>query len=126
MFLYLLTLVSFQNSTAPRESLVLLSFEQEANKNRIVVRYVVERLNLQGIFSSNSLSQLVELRVVNLSNNSLFGLIPSLRVDLSYPFIQQSHWFTSGRVTSAQKLHLSQTELKPFYLPPTTFESNPI
>ncbi|WJX09219.1 hypothetical protein P8452_00073 [Trifolium repens] len=161
----------------PRESLALLSFEEGADTNNQlqytqesinnfcdwkgvtcengnVVQYEVESLNLQGVFPPNSLSQLVELRIINLSNNSLFGPIPDLSplVNLKSLLLDHNHFSTSfpssflilerlasltlsfnnltgslfSRVTSTQKPHISQTELKPFYWPFATFESNPL
>uniref|UniRef100_A0A803N1D5 Protein kinase domain-containing protein n=1 Tax=Chenopodium quinoa TaxID=63459 RepID=A0A803N1D5_CHEQI len=43
-----------------------------------VVRLVIEGYNLGGIFSSDSLTRLDQLRVLSLQNNSLVGLIPNL------------------------------------------------
>jgi hypothetical protein len=120
LFFYLFTLVSSQNSMVPRESLALLSFEQGADTNNQlqytqesinnfcdwkgvtcengnVVQYEVESLNLQGVFPPNSLSQLVELRIINLSNNSLFGPIPDLSplVNLKSLLLDHNHFSTS-------------------------------
>ncbi|XP_061340021.1 probable inactive receptor kinase At5g67200 [Gastrolobium bilobum] len=59
-----------------------------------VVRFVVQDMGLRGLFPSNTLTRLDQLRVMSLRNNSLFGPIPDLSplINLKSLFLDHNHF----------------------------------
>lgn len=75
-----------------------------------VVRLVLQGLDLGGIFAPNSLTNLDQLRVLSLQNNSLTGLIPDLSglVNLKSLFLDHN-CFTGSFPPSILSLHRLKT-----------------
>ncbi|KAE8682771.1 putative inactive receptor kinase [Hibiscus syriacus] len=75
-----------------------------------VVRLILEDLDLGGIFAPNTLSQLSQLRVLSLQNNSLTGSIPDLSglVNLKTLFLDRN-FFTGSFPLSLLSLHRIRT-----------------
>ncbi|XP_022772891.1 probable inactive receptor kinase At5g67200 [Durio zibethinus] len=71
-----------------------------------VVRLILEDLDLGGIFASNTLSDLGQLRVLSLQNNSLTGSIPDLSglINLKSLFLDHN-FFTGSFPPSILSLH---------------------
>ncbi|KAK2995214.1 hypothetical protein RJ640_006953 [Escallonia rubra] len=92
---------SSRNVEPPSEALALLAFKSKADlhdklpfspntsssyckwqgvecQHGKVVRFVLQGLNLSGVFAPNTLTRLDQLRVLSLQNNSLTGAIPDL------------------------------------------------
>ncbi|KAK2965431.1 hypothetical protein RJ640_006950 [Escallonia rubra] len=92
---------SSRNVEPPSEALALLAFKSKADlhdklpfspntsssyckwqgvecQHGKVVRFVLQGLNLSGVFAPNTLTRLDQLRVLSLQNNSLTGAIPEL------------------------------------------------
>ncbi|KAF5197262.1 Inactive leucine-rich repeat receptor-like serine/threonine-protein kinase [Thalictrum thalictroides] len=61
-----------------------------------VIRLVLEGIGLNGVFHSNTLSQLDQLRVLSLQNNSLFGPIPDLSKLVNLKSLFLNHNYFSG------------------------------
>ncbi|KAG6426630.1 hypothetical protein SASPL_110857 [Salvia splendens] len=74
------------------------------------VRLIVEDVQLGGVFAPNSLSQLAELRLLNLQNNSLTGPIPDLSglVNLKALFLNRNY-FSGAVPPSLSALHRLKT-----------------
>ncbi|CAI9115830.1 OLC1v1016832C1 [Oldenlandia corymbosa var. corymbosa] len=75
-----------------------------------VVRFVIEGMNLGGIFAPHTLSQLDQLRVLSLQNNSLYGPIPDLSglVNLKALFLSHNY-FSASIPPSVSALHRLKT-----------------
>ncbi|XP_071686696.1 probable inactive receptor kinase At5g67200 [Rutidosis leptorrhynchoides] len=127
---YTLTLSSSNNAIEP-----LLSFKSKADlsnklvtysvtnnstvckwqgvkclNNDVVVQLVLENLNLSGVFASNTLTRLDQLRVLSLRNNSLTGPIPdlSMLVNIKALFLD-SNYFSGVIPLSISSLHRLRT-----------------
>ncbi|MCH85761.1 putative inactive receptor kinase [Trifolium medium] len=80
------TLQRFQVAADPHNNLLYMSNEAADYctwkgvlcENSHVMQYIVPNFNLQGIFAENTLTQLIQLKIMNLRNNSLSGPIPDL------------------------------------------------
>ncbi|CAJ2635366.1 unnamed protein product [Trifolium pratense] len=148
LFFYF-TFSSSTNSTLHQDAVSLLSFKQNADQNNKllytlnepydycewqgvkcaqgrVVRYVVQGLNLHGFLSPNTLTQLDQLRVMSLRNNSLFGPIPDLSplINLKSLFLDHNNFSASfppsivflHRLTTLSLSHNNFTGLLPVQL----------
>ncbi|KAF5747014.1 Leucine-rich repeat protein kinase family protein isoform 1 [Tripterygium wilfordii] len=75
-----------------------------------VVRLVIENLDLGGVFASDTLTRLGQLRVLSLQNNSLTGPIPNLSgfVNLKSLFLDHNS-FTGTLPPSVLSLHRLRT-----------------
>ncbi|XP_073150145.1 probable inactive receptor kinase At5g67200 isoform X1 [Henckelia pumila] len=71
-----------------------------------VVRYIVQGFGLRGTVSDASLTNLDQLRVLSLKNNSLFGTLPdfSLLINLKTLFLDHNH-FSGAFPLSLLSLH---------------------
>ncbi|KAH9625601.1 hypothetical protein KSS87_017076 [Heliosperma pusillum] len=78
--------------------------------NNKIIRFVVENQHLSGIFISNSLSQLDQLRVLSLKNNSMTGPIPDLSplYNLKGLYLEYNR-FTGSFPPSIKTLHRVKT-----------------
>ncbi|KAF5186471.1 Inactive leucine-rich repeat receptor-like serine/threonine-protein kinase [Thalictrum thalictroides] len=120
LFLYLsLPLQSSSLPVIPSDALSLLAFKSKADlSNKLsftlhkrydfchwvgvecvenkVVRLVLQGFDLNGVFESNTLSQLDQLRVLSLQNNSLTGPIPDLSQLINLKSLFLNHNLFSG------------------------------
>ncbi|KAL8487528.1 hypothetical protein ACS0TY_024001 [Phlomoides rotata] len=78
--------------------------------NSRAVKVIIENMNLGGVFAPNTLSQLTQLRVLSLQNNSLTGPIPDLAglANLKVLFLS-SNYFSGSVPPSVSTLHRLKT-----------------
>ncbi|KAL1809953.1 hypothetical protein ACET3Z_026943 [Daucus carota] len=107
------------NLILPSDAVAILSFKSKADQNNKllyiinerfdhchwqgvkcaqgrVVRYVLQSFSLRGIFSPNTLTNLDQLRVLSLRNNSLSGPIPDLSGLVNLKTLLLDHNLFSG------------------------------
>ncbi|KAL5780200.1 hypothetical protein ACOSQ2_010937 [Xanthoceras sorbifolium] len=95
---------------SPKTSLHFCQWQGVICYEQRVVRLVLENLDLAGIFAPNSLTNLDQLRVLSLQNNSLNGPIPDLSrlVNLKTLFLDHN-FFTGILPLSIRSLHRLKT-----------------
>ncbi|KAJ0756608.1 putative protein kinase RLK-Pelle-LRR-III family [Helianthus annuus] len=82
----------------------------QCGSNRKVSRLVLENLNLSGTFASNTLTQLDQLRVLSLRNNSLTGPIPNLAGLVNLKVLYLDHNYFTGQIpVSISYIHRLRT-----------------
>ncbi|KAK3007343.1 hypothetical protein RJ639_016827 [Escallonia herrerae] len=124
---------SSRNEELPSEALALLAFKSKADlhdklpfspntsssyckwqgvecQHGKVVRFVLQGLNLAGVFAPNTLTRLDQLRILSLQNNSLTGAIPDLSGldNLKAVFLDHNS-FTDSIPPSVTSLHRLKT-----------------
>ncbi|CAJ2640948.1 probable inactive receptor kinase At5g67200 [Trifolium pratense] len=82
----------------------------QCNNQHKIIRLVLRNLDLAGVFSPHTLSNLDQLRVLSLQNNSLTGTIPNLSglFNLKTLFLDNNH-FTGSIPLSIFSLHRLKT-----------------
>ncbi|MFS7972786.1 putative protein kinase RLK-Pelle-LRR-III family [Helianthus anomalus] len=82
----------------------------QCQSNGKVIRLVLENLDLTGVFASNTLTLLDQLRVLSLQNNSLTGTIPDLTRLINLKTLFLNHNRFSGTIpVSISSLHRLKT-----------------
>ncbi|KAJ0527254.1 putative protein kinase RLK-Pelle-LRR-III family [Helianthus annuus] len=82
----------------------------QCQSNGKVIRLVLENLHLTGVFASNTLTLLDQLRVLSLQNNSLTGTIPDLTRLINLKTLFLNHNRFSGTIpVSISSLHRLKT-----------------
>ncbi|KAK0576009.1 hypothetical protein LWI29_010499 [Acer saccharum] len=81
---------------SPKTSLNFCQWQGVICYEQRVVRLVLENLDLGGIFTPNSLTDLDQLRVLSLQNNSLTGPVPDLSRLLNLKTLFLDHNFFTG------------------------------
>ncbi|KAL1534166.1 putative inactive receptor kinase [Salvia divinorum] len=99
-----------QLTFSPKTSSAFCKWKGVECSHSRAIRFVVEDVKLAGIFAPNSLTQLPELRVLSLQNNSLTGPIPDLSGLLNLKALFLNRNYFSGAVPpSLSALHRLKT-----------------
>lgn len=95
---------------SPETGFAFCKWEGVQCSNSRAVKVIIESMNLGGVFIPNTLTQLRQLRVLSLQNNSLTGPIPDLSglINLKVLFLS-SNYFSGSVPPSISTLHRLKT-----------------
>ncbi|KAI3460207.1 hypothetical protein Pfo_016870 [Paulownia fortunei] len=95
---------------SPKTGFEFCKWEGVQCSNSRAVKVIIESMNLGGVFVANSLTQLRQLRVLSLQNNSLTGPIPDLSglINLKVLFLSRNY-FSGSVPPSISTLHRLKT-----------------